>query len=105
MSDQKTQTESSSDQALNKKRKAFDAEAQLSPEKINVSKKSQQPSNLKRKITHQGPPSSPKQRRLDNIIVPDDNEQFLNDIEKYKGQDGKFFAVIFLISKCRGVFW
>ena len=36
----KTHTESSSDQALNRKRKASKAEAQLSPKEINVSKES-----------------------------------------------------------------
>ena len=87
MSHQKTHTKSSSDQALNRKRKASEAEAQLSPKKINVSKESQQPPSFKQKITHQEPPSSPKQLRRDNIIDPDDNEQFLNDIEKHESQD------------------
>ena len=41
-----------SDLALNRKRKA--SEAQLSPERINLRKETQQPAKLKRKITHQG---------------------------------------------------
>ena len=87
MSHQKTHIESSSYQSLNRKHKASQAEAQLSPKKINVSKESQHWSKLKWKITHQEPPSSPKQLRLDNIIDPDHNEQFLNNIEKHESQD------------------
>ena len=87
MSHQKAHTQSSSDQSLNKKRKASEVEAHLSPKKINVSKEFQHWSNLKWKITHQEPPSSPKQLRLDNIIDPDGNEQFLNNIEKHESQD------------------
>ena len=61
VSHQKTHTNSSSFQSLNRKRKASEAELQLSSKKISVSKESQQLSNLKQKITHQEPTSSPKQ--------------------------------------------
>ena len=60
VSHHKTHTKSFSDHAFNRKREASEAEAQLSPKKINVSKESLQPSNLKQKITHQEPPSSHK---------------------------------------------
>ena len=43
-----------SDQALNRKRKN-EAKTQLSPKKINLLKETQQPTNLRRKITDQDP--------------------------------------------------
>ena len=42
---------------------------------------------IKRKIPHQVPVSSPKYPRLDNIIDPGDNHQFVKDIEIHKNQD------------------
>ena len=59
----------------------------LSPKKINLPKETQQPSNLRRKIPHQDQVTPSKHPRLENIIDSDDNEQFLNGIQKHENQD------------------
>ena len=69
-----------SDLALNRKKKA--SEAQLSPKRINLPKETQQPTNLKWKITHQESVTPSKHPRLENIIDPGDDEQFSKDIKK-----------------------
>ena len=70
-----------SDQTLNGKPKT-----QL----LSEPKETQQPSNLKRKISHQYPVTSSTYSRQKNIIVPVDSEQFLNDIEKQENKDHAF---------------
>ena len=74
-----------SDQPLNRKPKA-----QFSSQKINLSNQTRQPSNLKRKISHQDPITPSKYPRPENIIDSVDNEQFLNDIEKQENKDHAF---------------
>ena len=54
--------------------------------KVNLPKETQQPSGLKRKITHQDPVTPFRYSRPENIIDPDDNNQFLNDTEKHESQ-------------------
>ena len=76
-SHQKVHTKTSSDQALNRDRKN-ETKAQLSSQP----KKCQQPSNPKRKISHQDPVRPSKYSQIENIIDPVDNNQFLNHIEK-----------------------
>ena len=80
-SHQKVHTKSASDQALNRKRKN-ETEIQLSPKKINLPKETQHPSNLKCKIAHQDPSSSPTYPRLEKIIDPGNDEQLLKYPEK-----------------------
>ena len=75
------QTVCTSDQAINRKRKA--SKGQLSPKRINLPKETQQPTNLKQKITH----TPSKHPRLENIIDPGDDEQFLKDIEIHENQN------------------
>ena len=53
-------------------------------------KESQQPSNLKRRISHQDPVIPSKYPRQKNIIDPVDNERSLNDIEKQENHDHAF---------------
>ena len=84
VSHQKVHTKSSSDQALNRKRK--ESETQPSPKRIKLPKETQQPSNLKRSISHQDQASSPKYPGSENIIDPDDNEKFFNNIQKQENQ-------------------
>ena len=60
-----------SEQALNKKWKA--SEAQVSPKRINLSIETPHPTNLKRKITHQEPVTPSNHPRLENI-EPGHNE-------------------------------
>ena len=75
-----------SDLPLNRKRKA--SEAQLSCiKRINLPKETQQSTNLKQKITHEEPVTPSKHPRLENIIDPDNDEQFLKDIEIHESQD------------------
>ena len=73
-----------SDQAINRRQKA--SEAQQSPKRINLPKEIQQPTNLKRKITHQEPVvfQTSTTRKYYNL---GDNEQFLKDIEIHKSKD------------------
>ena len=74
-----------SDLPLNRKWKA--SETQLSPKRINLSKATQQPTNLKWKIIHQESVMPSKHPRLENIIDPGDDEQFSKDIDIHEGQD------------------
>ena len=76
-------TGSSSDQPLNRKHKN-ENKTQLSPKKINLPKETQQLSVLKHNISHQDPVTPSKHSRLENLIDPDHNDQFLNDIQKHK---------------------
>ena len=85
VSHQKVHTKTSSDQALNGECKN-ETKAQLS----SKPKESQQPSNLKRKISHQLSVRHSKYPRQENIIDPVDNDQFLNDIEKQENQNHAF---------------
>ena len=84
-SHQKVHTKTCSDQALNREHKN-ETKAQLS----SKPKESQQPSNLKRKISHQDPVRPSKYPRQENIIDPVDNDQFLNDIQKQENQNHAF---------------
>ena len=86
VSHQKLNTNTSSDQALKRECKN-ETKTQLSSNKINLPNQTQQPSNLKRKISHQVPVSPCKYPRPENIIDPVDNDQFLNDIEKQENKD------------------
>ena len=85
ISHQKVQTKISCDQALNGESKN---ETKTQPS--SKPKESQQPSDLKRKISHQDPIMHFKYPRPENIIDPVDNEQFLNDIQKHKNQNHAF---------------
>ena len=100
VSHKRVHTKSSSDQAHNRKRKN-ETKTQLSSNKIDLPKGTQQPSNLKRNISHQDPVTPSKYPRQENIIDPVNNEQFLNDIEK---QENKDHAFIELSQRC-GVPW
>ena len=82
---QKVHTKISSDQVTNVEPKN---ETKIQPS--SEPKESQHPSNLKRKISHQDPIMHFKYPRPENIIDPDDNEQFLNDIEKQENRDHAF---------------
>ena len=82
---QKVHTKTSSDQFLNRERKN---ETKIRPS--SEPKESQQPSNLKRKISHQDPVKPSKYSRQENIIDPIDYEQFLNDIQKQENHDKAF---------------
>ena len=84
---QKVHTKESSDQALNRKRDLNETKTQPS----SKPKETQQPSNLKRKISHQDPITPSKYPRQENIIDPIDNEQFLKDVEKHENQNHTFF--------------
>ena len=53
-------------------------------------KETQQPPNLKRKISHQESVKPSKYLRLQNIIDPVYNEQFLKDIEKQENKNHAF---------------
>ena len=64
-----------------------ETKSQLSSEKINLPK---EPSNNKRKITHQESVRPSKYPRQENIIDPVDNEQFFNDIQKHENHDKAF---------------
>ena len=85
ISHQKVHTKTSSNHALNRERKN---ETKIQPS--SEPKESQQPSNLKRKISHQDPIKPSKYPRSENIIDPVDNDQFLNDIEKQENKDHAF---------------
>ena len=85
VSHQKVHTKTSSDQPLNRERKN---ETKAPPS--SKPKETQHPSNLKRKISHQDPVTSSKYPRQENIIDSDDNDQFLNDIEKQENKDHVF---------------
>ena len=85
ISHQNVHTKSSSDQTLNRERKN---ETKIQPS--SKPKESQQPSNLKQKISHQDPVTPSKYPRQQNIIDPDDNQQFLNNIEKQENHDQAF---------------
>ena len=85
VSHQKVHTKTSSDQTPNKEPKN-ETKTQLSFKP----KESQQPSNLKQKISHQDPGTASKNPRPENIIDPVDNDQFLNDIEKQENKDHAF---------------
>ena len=50
----------------------------------------QRSSNLKRKISHQESVRHSKYPRPENVIDPDDNEQFFKDIEKHENQNHAF---------------
>ena len=80
ISHQKVHTKISSDRTLSGKPKN-ETKTQLSPNKIDLPK---EPSNIKRKITHQESVRPSKYPRHKNIIDPVDNEQFLNDIQKHE---------------------
>ena len=90
VSHHKTHTASYSDQTLNKKCNLNKTKAQPSSEKMNLPKESQDPTNLRRKISHQDPVTPSKYPRLENIIDPVDNEQFLKDIENQENQNNAF---------------
>ena len=49
--------------------------------------------NLRRKIPYQDPVTPSKHPRLENIIDPDNNEQFLNDNQKHENQDHAFIEL------------
>ena len=83
---QKVHTKTSTDQALNRKRNLDETKAQP----LSKPKETQQPSNLKQKISHQDPVRPSKYPRQENIIDPVDNDQFLNDIEKQENHDQAF---------------
>ena len=85
VSHQKVHTKASSDQSLNRERKN-ETKTQLS----SKSKETQQSPNLKRKMSHQEAVTPSKYPRLQNIIDPVNNEQFLNDIEKQENKDHAF---------------
>ena len=85
ISHQKVHTKTSCDQAFNRERKN---ETKTQPS--SKPKESQQPSDLKRKISHQDPIMHFKYPRPENIIDPVDNEQFLNDIQKHENQNHAF---------------
>ena len=85
VSHQKVHAKTSSDHSLNRERKN-EAKIQLSSEP----KETQQPPNLKRKISHQASVRPSKYPRQENIIDPDNNDQFLNDIEKQENHDQTF---------------
>ena len=81
---QKVHTKTSTDQTLNRERNETKTQPSSKP------KETQQPSNLKRKISHQDPVRPSKYPRQQNIIDPDDNEKFLNNIEKQENKDQAF---------------
>ena len=89
VSHQKVHTKTSSDQTTNIKPEN-ETETQLSPKKIDLPNQTQQPSNLKRKISHQDPVTFSKYSREENIIDPNDNDQFLNNIQKHENHDQAF---------------
>ena len=93
-SHQKVHTKSSSDQALHRKRKN-ETKPQLSLRKSIFPKKLNNLNlNLRRKIPHQDPGTPSKHPRPENIIDPDNNEQFLNDNQKHENQDHTFIEFL-----------
>ena len=86
VSHKKVHTKGSSDQALNRKEDLNLTKTQPS----SKPKESQQPSDLKRKISHQDKVRPSKSPRPENNIDPDDNEKFLNDIQKHENQNHAF---------------
>ena len=85
--------------ALALKRKQKASEAQLSSKRINLPIETQHPTNLKWKITHQESVTPSKHPRLENIIDPSVDEEFLNGIEKHQSQDQvliKLFMDVFI---------
>ena len=91
VSHQKVHTKTSSDQPLNRECKN-ETKTQLSSTKINLPNQTQQPSNLKRKISHQDPVTASKYPRQENVIDPVNNKKFLNDIEKQENKDQAFIV-------------
>ena len=89
VSHQKVQTKTFSDQTPDIEPKN-ETKTQLLFKNINLPNQTQQPSNLKRKISHQDPVTFFKCPRPENIIDPIDNDQFLNDIEKQENHDQAF---------------
>ena len=83
VSHQKVHTKTSSDQTPNIEPKNK-TRTQFSYEKINLPNQTQEPSNLKQKISHQDPVTFSKYPRPENNIDPIDNDQFLNNIKKKK---------------------
>ena len=74
------------DQILNRKHNLNETKNQLSSKKINLSKKTQHPFNLKRNISHQESVTPAKYQRRENITDPVDNKQVWNHIEKHESQ-------------------
>ena len=85
VSHQKIDTKTSSDQVTNIEPKNY---TKTHPSFEH--EETQQPFNLKRKISHQDPVRASKYSRQENIIDPDDNDQFLNDIQKHENQNHAF---------------
>ena len=86
ISHQKVHTKSSSDRTLSGEPKN-ETKTQLSLNKIDLPK---EPSNIKRKITHQESVRPSEYPRQENIIDLVDNEQFLSDIQKHENHDKAF---------------
>ena len=85
ISHRKVHTKTSCDQAFNREHKN---ETKTQPS--SKPKESQQPSDLKRKISHRDPIMHFKYPRPENIIDTVDNERFLNDIQKHENQNHAF---------------
>ena len=81
-----TPRSTSSDQVTNRKRDLNETKTQPS----SKPKETQQSSNLKRKISHEESVRPSKCLRQQNIIDPDDNEQFLNYVQKHENQNHAF---------------
>ena len=82
---QKVHTKTSSDQVTNIEPKNY-----TKTHPSSEPKETQQPPNLKRKISHQESVEPSKYPRPENVIDLYDNEQFLNDIEKQENHDHAF---------------
>ena len=85
VSHQNVHTKTSSDQVTN-----IEPKNEIKTQLSSKPKESQQPSNLERKISHQESVRPSEYLRQQNVIDPDDNEQFLNDIQKYENQNHAF---------------
>ena len=85
ISHRKVHTKTSCDQAFNREHKN---ETKTQPS--SKPKESQQPSDLKRKISHRDPVMHFKYPRPENIIDPVDNERFSNNVEKQENHDHAF---------------
>ena len=82
---QKVHTKTSSDQVTNIELKNY-----TKTHPSSEPKETQQPPNLKRKISHQESVKPSKYPRKENVIDPDDNEQFFKDIQKHENQNHAF---------------
>ena len=82
---QKVHTKTSSDQVTNIEPKNY-----TKTHSSSESKETQQPPNLKQKISHQESVEPSKYPLQENVIDTDDNEQFFKDIQMHENQNHAF---------------